>query len=227
MRTTLSTIKLNRAASAVVEHLEGRLHLSAANVLTYRDDAAATGVNAAEVALTPANVKTGSFGKVFTTPLDDVAYAEPLVDTGVTIGNGVNTSVGAAGVHDVVYVATESDSLYAIDATGGAVLWKRSFLDTTNPVGDQNNTLGATSLASPTNLDVGTGNAGERFGLTGTPVIDSTTNLMYLVVKTKEVIGTATHFVQRVHAINIADGTDASTPYLIGDTSGPRHELCQ
>src|SRR5436309_2102750 len=81
--------------------------------------------------LTPNNVAVGSFGKLFTVPLDGQVYAEPLVDTAVTIADGPNTTAGAAGAHDVVFVATEHDSLYAIDASvaGGAVLWKRSFLD--------------------------------------------------------------------------------------------------
>src|SRR5262249_18234169 len=117
-----------------VDQLESRLAPSV-NVLTFHNDIASTGLNAAENQLTPTSVKVGSFGKLFVVPLDGQVYAQPLVDTGVTITSGVNTKPGAAGVHDVVFVGTEHDSLYAIDASaaGGAVLWQRTFLDTTNP----------------------------------------------------------------------------------------------
>ncbi len=211
---------LNRAAGVVVERLEARVQLSA-NVLEYRNDSAATGLNSAEVQLTPQNVKVGSFGKLFATAVDDVVYAEPLVDTGVTISAGINTMAGAAGVHNVVFVATQSDSVYAINSdpsAGGAVLWKRSFLGPANASGNQNNTLGATSIGTLSDADVGLPALGENFGITGTPVIDPSTNVLYAIVNTKETIGGVTHFVYRLHAINLSDGTDAIAPFLVGDT---------
>src|SRR5262249_26109497 len=58
-----------------------------------------------------------------------------------------------------------------------------------------------------------------EIGITGTPVIDPNTNVLYVVVKTKETIGGSAHYVQRLHAINIGNGTDAATPVLIGDTT--------
>jgi fibronectin type 3 domain-containing protein len=160
----------------------------------------------------------GSFGKLFTTTVDGQVYAQPLIDTGVTIANGPNTTPGVAGVHDVVFTATENDTLYAIDASvaGGTVLWKRNFLDTANP---GNNTLGATAITTVGSGDVGSADISPIIGITGTPVIDPATNTLYLVPKTKETIGGNTHFVQRLHAINLADGTDRVAPYLIGDTT--------
>jgi fibronectin type 3 domain-containing protein len=205
-----------------LEELESRLAPSV-NVLTYHDDIASTGLNPYETQLTPANVQVGSFGKLYpATSVDGQVYAEPLVDTGVTIANGVNTKPNAAGLHnDVVFVATEHDSLYAIDGgpTGGQVLWQRTFLDTTNPTGDTNNTLGATAITTVPSGDVNSSDINPEIGITGTPVIDPSTNLLYVVVKTKETIGGNAHYVQRLHAINIADGTDAATPYLLGDTT--------
>jgi len=206
-----------------LELLEGRL-LLATSVLSYRYDAAGTGVDATETALSPSNVKvgtpqTGSFGKLFAATLDGAVYAQPLVVPAATITAGVNTAAGAAGTHDIVLAATEHDSLYAIDARSGAVLWKRSFLDATNPGGDVNNTLGATGLATLTSTDVNSGDLAE-IGITGTPAVDAASNLAYLVAKTKETIGGATYFVQRIHAINLADGTDAVAPKLIGSTTG-------
>ncbi len=192
--------------------------LLSANVLTYRYDTAGVGVNNAETQLTPANVKVGSFGKLFTTTLDGQVYAEPLVDTSVSITNGSNTRSGAAGVHDVVFVATEHDLIYAIDSsiTGGAILWQRTFLDASVPA---NNTLNASAITTVPNGDTGSNDINPEIGITGTPVIDPATNTMYLVAKTREVIGGATHYVQRLHAINIADGTDRISPFTIGDTT--------
>jgi hypothetical protein len=209
-----------RRARVRLEELESRLAPSV-NVLTFHNDIASTGLNPNENQLTPANVKVGSFGKLFVTAVDGQVYAEPLIDTGVTIANGVNTRTGAAGIHDVVFVATEHDSLYAIDAStaGGAVLWQRTFLDATNPTGDTNNTLGATALGPVPSGDVNSGDISPEIGITGTPVIDPASNLLYLVVKTKETIGGSAHYVQRLHAINVGDGTDAVTPVLLGDTT--------
>lgn len=206
--------------TAVIEALECRRFLSV-DVLAYRGGTSSTGVNASETQLTPANVNTSDFGKLYSTTLDGQVYAQPLVETGVTIAKGVNTAAGAAGVHDVVFVATENDSLYAIDAnsSGGAILWQRSFLSTANIGGDQNNTLGATSIGVVTSADVGSTDISPSIGITGTPVIDPTTNILYVCVATREIIGGATYFVQRLHAINISDGADAAIPYLIGATT--------
>jgi hypothetical protein len=155
--------------------------------------------------------------------MDGNVYAEPLVDTGLTIANGVNTTPGAAGVHDVVFVATEHDSLYAIDTGTGAVLWKRVFLSTTNSGGNINSTLGATaitSIPSGGGQPITSDNVTPEVGITGTPVIDASTSTIYLVTKTKETVSGTAHYVQRLHAISITDGTDRAAPYLIGDTTG-------
>jgi hypothetical protein len=137
------------------------------------------------------------------------------VDNGVTITAGPHP-----GVRDVVFVATENDSLYAIDADdpglAGSVLWQRSFLDIGNT---NNNTLGATSISVVTSNDVNTSDISPAIGITGTPVIDAASNSLYLVAKTKEVINGQTCFVQRLHAINPADGTDDLAPYLLGATT--------
>ncbi len=212
----------------VFEPLEPRWTLSV-SVLTYHNDVAGTGLNAAETVLTPANVKVGSFAKLFATSLDGQVYAQPLVDPGVTIAAGPNTTAGAAGLHDVVLVATEHDSLYAIDASptdGGTVLWQRSFLNIatgyvgTTPGTNINNTLAATSIATVPSPDVNTDDLTPEIGITSTPVVDPATGTVYVVVASKETIGGVAHYVQQLHAINVADGTDAAVPFLIGDTSG-------
>ena len=101
--------------AAILERLETRTLLSA-NVLTFQDDNTRSGVNANETALSQANVAVGSFGKLYSTGLDGQVYAQPLIDTGVTISDGPNTTAGNSGLHDVAFVATENNSLYAIDA---------------------------------------------------------------------------------------------------------------
>ena len=110
----------HRGLGPAAEALEPRL-LLAASVLTYHNDGASTGQDLAETALTPADVNASQFGKLATTSLDGTVYAQPLYVAGV--------AVSGQGVHNVVYVATEHDSLYAIDADTGAVLWQDSFID--------------------------------------------------------------------------------------------------
>jgi outer membrane protein assembly factor BamB len=154
------------------------------DVLTYHNDNARAGLNGSESVLTTANVNVNQFGKVLSVPLDGYVYAQPLILTGV--------SIPSQGVHNVVYVATEHESLYAIDADNGAVLWQVSFIDPS---------AGVTTVSSD---DVGCDDLVPEVGITGTPVIDRGTGTIYLVAKTKE-NGT---FVQRLHAIDVADHSE-------------------
>jgi fibronectin type 3 domain-containing protein len=210
-----------------METLEARRLLSV-NVLNYHNDTASTGVNSNENALTPTNVKVGSFGKLFSTPLDGQVYAQALIDSSVNITTGVNNTGGYTGTYNVCFVATENDSIYAINAgpAGGQILWQRSFINTSNANGDLNNPLNATSVVITPQGDVSTTDITPVIGITGTPVIDSARNLMYVVVPTKEVVGGVTDWVQRLHAINLSNGTDAVAPYSIGITnsSQPSYE---
>ena len=80
------------------------------NVTTYHNDNARTGQNTQETILTPANVNSGQFGKLFSVTTDGWVYAQPLYLSNVNIGGGT---------HNVLYFATEHDSLYAIDADSG------------------------------------------------------------------------------------------------------------
>ncbi len=157
------------------------------SVLTYHNDNSRTGANLDETILTPANVSSPLFGLLFKQPVDGFVYAQPLYVPGVSIPN--------RGVHNVVYVVTERDSVYAFDAdsnTGDNAqpLWHRSF-----------RSLGAHPLpAFATRCD----DLVPVFGITGTPVIDATTGTMYLVAITIERGKT----VQRLHALDIATGND-------------------
>ena len=149
--------------------LEARLMLSA-DVLTYHNDNARDGLNAAETSLTLRNVNASQFGKLGTLAVDGAVYAQPLYKSKVVIPGG--------GTHNVVFVATEHDSVYAYDADTHALLWHDSFIDPAH---------GVTSVPSQ---DVQTNDLLPEVGITSTPVIDGASNTLYVVDKVKVVAGT-------------------------------------
>ena len=191
--------------------LEERTLLSI-NVTLYRYDAASSGVDPNETVLTPANVVAGSFGKQFTTAVDGQVLAQPVYMSGLTITTGAY----AGTTHNVVFVATENDSLYAIDAGNGQVLWQDSFLISTSGV-----TSGVTVTTVPSG-DVNSGDISPQIGITGTPAIDPSTGYLFVVAKTKEVysgdpIRPMPHAVNTLYKVNIASG--AFTDAVIADTT--------
>jgi hypothetical protein len=147
------------------------------NVSTYHNDNSRTGSNPNETILSPANVNVTQFGKLFSVPVDGTVYAQPLYLSKVGI---------AGGTHNVLYVVTEHDSVYAIDADVGTVYLQVSLL----PAG-----------GSPVNSasDLGCTDLGPEVGITGTPVIDLGTGTLYVVAKSK-VNGT---IVQYLHALDV------------------------
>ena len=184
-----------------VESLERRDLLST-DVFSYRNGPTDQGHNANETVLTPANVNANDFGLLNSTPLDGQVYAQPLYVAQVNITTG-----SQQGLHDVVYVATEHDSLYAIDAHSGQVLWQKSFIDPAH---------GVTTVPSS---DVSMLDMLPEIGITSTPVIDPSTNTLYVEALTKEIIGGQTHFIHRLHAINLGDGSEKfAGPDVLGDT---------
>ncbi len=177
------------------------------SVTTYMLDNYQSGVNPNESILTPNNVKSGSFGQLFSCPIDGQAYAQPLYLSNVTVNSAKR---------NVAYVATMHDSVYAFDAdVGGNPLWKVSFLSSGPPLVA---TVPSTDLPGSGNSDVD----GPEVGILGTPVIDESTGTLYVVAKTKET-GRGdgnTHYVQRLHALDVATGAEKfGGPQIIGDTT--------
>ncbi len=163
-----------------------------ASVTTQHNDAARTGANLSETVLTTTNVNVSQFGKLFERAVDDEIYVQPLYVEGVNIPG--------VGIRNVVYVATNNDSVYAFDAddpAASAPLWRINY---TNP---------AAGIVPVSRTDVGQAcgtyvDFAGNIGIVGTPVIDPVSQTMYFVTRTKE-NGT---FVQRLHAVDIRDGSE-------------------
>ncbi len=146
-------------------------------------------MNSQEYALTPSNVNTSDFGKLFSCPTDAAIYAQPLWVPNVSIGGGK---------HNVIVVATARDSVYVFDADANPCVtyWHKTLI----PSGE---TYGNWS-------DVMTHDIYPDIGIIGTPVIDPKTDRIYVVAKTKEVSTGDYH--QRLYALNLADGSEPVTP---------------
>src|ERR1700691_4283477 len=169
-------------------------------VLTWRYDNTHQGQNTNETALTPANVNPTSFGKLFSVSVDSTVYSQPLYVPGLTMSDGQ--------VHNVLFVATENDSIYAFDAdsNGGSntsALWHITLLDAAHGAGP-----GATAIPGNEQGIAPQGDIGPTVGITGTAVINSATNTMYVVGNTVE----SGVFFSRLHAINIITGAEQSSP---------------
>lgn len=157
-------------------------------VLTYKYDRTRAGLNAEETALTPAAVSS-HFGKLFSYSVDGLVFAQPLYME--------NVNIAGKGTHNVIFAATEHDSVYAFDADNNqAALWHVSFLDAAN---------GVTSVPTSVANDPGgrTG-LGPEVGITGTPAIDPSTNTLYVSAMTYE----NQQAVHRLHALDISSGAE-------------------
>jgi PQQ-like domain len=166
-----------------------------AGVFTYHNDLARTGQNLQEYALTPAAVSGGSFGKRWSCAVDGDVYAQPLYIANLVIGGGT---------HNVLIVATQHDSVYAIDADDQAchVFWQKSF-------------LGASFEPIPA-VDTGCAEvSSSEVGVMSTPVIDPANNVIYVLAATKEDHA----YIQRLHALDVAGGTEKTgSPVAIAAT---------
>lgn len=159
------------------------------SVLTQHNDNTRAGWNDHETVLTTSNVNQQRFGKVLTLAVDDQVYAQPLVVGHVHI---------SGGDHNVVYVATVNNTVYAFDGDDGTRYWVKSYT--------------APGMRPPRNTDM-TGACNGSYqdfsgniGIVGTPVIDSARHTLYVVARSTD----GSVFVQHLHAISIIDGSEAS-----------------
>lgn len=149
------------------------------DVLTYHGDNFRTGWFASETLLTASNVNAQSFGLLQTVPLDGRVDAEPLL--------ALQQTIDGQGIHDVVYVATENNTVYALDASDGSTLWQRNF-----------------GTAVTDSYKSGDDNVYPVMGILGTPVIDRTAGAMYVVADVFN--GSVDAF--QLHAIALSNGND-------------------
>lgn len=168
-----------------------------AGVWTYHNDNQRTGQNANETILNLTNVNLTAFGRLFTNAVDGMVYAQPLYVPGVAIPG--------QGTHNLLLIATEHNTVYAFDAdlpvTQGGLLWKTNLgTSAVTPNSDFGNRYGSYSDLVP------------EVGITGTPVIDLNSGILYVDAFTHE----GTSYFHRLHALNITNGTErAGSPVLI------------
>ncbi len=171
-----------------------------ASVLTSHNDNFRTGLNDQEKILAPWNVNVNTFGKLFTYPVDGYVFAQPLYVAGVV--------VPGQGVHNLLFVATEHNSVYALEADSNkwftnGILWKvnlgPSAITPTNAFGNRYNGGLYTDIT-------------PEVGITGTPVIDPTRGTLFVDAFTREAAG----YIHRMHALNITNGTEQpNSPVLV------------
>ncbi len=169
--------------------------------LTSRGDNTRSASDTNETLLTPANVNKNNFGHLFSVPVDYQVLAQPLYVPGVTI----NAGPYAGTVHNVIYVATQMDSLYAFDADNGTQLWYQSEI------------VPGGVPASGKYLPCSSTGGFAYEGIVGTPVIDPNAGpgTMYLVAKSV-FNGTVVHY---LHAVDITTGLDLVAPVQLAATS--------
>jgi hypothetical protein len=165
------------------------------SVLTQHNDNTRAGFDSKEGVLTTANVNSNSFGQLFSLTVDDQVYAQPLVYGNLDI---------ASGTHNVVFIATTNNTVYAFDGTRGSLYWKKNFTQS--------------GMRVPVASDMNSGwcspytDFAAEIGIVGTPVIDSVAKTMYFIARSTN----GSQFVQYLHAISLLDGSErAGSPVLI------------
>jgi len=191
----LLLVQCKKKQNAQINYVYNTQHIS---VLTQHNNNYRTGWNSLETKLTTSNVNASQFGKLFTLKVDDQVYAQPLVAGNLNMDNQV---------HNVVYVATVNNSIYAFDGDNGNLFWQKNYT--------------AGGMRAPRNTDM-TGACGGGYqdfsgniGIVGTPVIDSAAQIIYFVARSTD----GSSFVQYLHAVNIISGNEiAGSPVKITAT---------
>jgi outer membrane protein assembly factor BamB len=193
--STFSVLVSNTAGNATSSSatLEVTAAPSGTDVATYKNDVARTGQNLTESILTPTNVNSTSFGLLRILAVDGKVDAQPLYLSHLTVGGSL---------HNVLYVATENNSVYAFDADTGAQLWKVSLIEAAETTSDTH----------------ACGQIAPSIGITATPVIDRGAAVLYVVAMTEDL---SANYHQRLHALSITSGAEsANSPVEIRATWG-------
>jgi hypothetical protein len=193
--TSIADVTKSASSSIGVTDLSG--------VLTYHNNLSRDGTNTHEFALTPAIVNSSTFGKLFSCQADGAIYAQPLWVPNLTV---------AGATHNVIVVATQHESLYAFDADASpcTTLWRINLIDSAH-----GGTSGETSVPSSgaaALVGSGYGDISPEVGVTGTPVIDPSSNTIYVVSKS---VNGSLQFFQRLHAIDLTTGNERIIPRSI------------
>ncbi len=202
-----------RRRAVTLEYLEDRVVLTGnggppVDVLSYHYDPLQNGANTQENILTPQDVASSDFGKVASVAVDGQIYAQPLFVQNLKLAPGDRA--------DVAFVATETDKVYAINADNGSILWMRDYADP------------AAGIIPIRSADLGISTISPSVGITGTPVIDPSTNTMYFVTSLEQPIGSAGPdaggyaagiYTMQLHAVDITTGQDVLPPAMIGQTT--------
>lgn len=175
------------ARDAVAAAISRALEPRGVSVVTYHYDNLRTGWDDSESSLSYQNVKNGSFGLLHAVTLDDQVSTQPLV-----VSNASRKGVRSSSEHDVAYVATESNTIYAIDAATGKILFSRN-------------------LGNPVQMPLGCNANGPNVGIDGTPVIDLNANAMYVIAYTLK----SRTPIYKLHELSLTDLSDVITPVVV------------
>ena len=175
------------ARDTVAAAISRALKPGGVSVVTYHYDNLRTGWNDSESSLSYQNVKNGSFGLLHTVTLDDQVSTQPLV-----VGYASRKGVRSSSADDVAYVATESNTIYAIDAATGKILFSRN-------------------LGHPVQSPLGCTANGPNVGVDGTPVIDLNANVMYVIAYTLK----SRTPIYTLHELSLTDFGDVVTPVVV------------
>ena len=181
-----------------------------AGVLTWRNDNLRSGINSQELALTPANVSTKTFGKLFSCKIDGYAYAQSLYVP--------NFPIPGSGIHNVIFVATEKDSVFAFDADSSPCvqLWTTQLIPT-----------GSQAIETP-NFQITSDDIAPFVGITGTPAISLETSALYAVAATETILplpGTSDPgYSSLLYALDLATGQPVIQPAGVAPFVAPALE---
>jgi hypothetical protein len=201
------------------------------SVTTYHNDNSRTGLNSQETILTPASITNRQFGRLFTQGVDENIFAQPLYVP--------NVAIPGQGTHNVVFVATENASVYAFDADHQLpALWHANLIDAAHGGVTGELPMSPVDIASPippyttpyTPPDfvaayIAQHTIGTNIGLTSTPVIDLSTNRMYVETKSKQTNHGQPIFFQRLHAVDITTGNDIARVNITAPNFAPLYQL--